>query len=174
MVANMLDGIKVKLGASENDWRIAHKLSDLTIYTGIPDALVPRLDPLPYRSLKFDFDLVAAGEVDTLTQLNECNRNAKYTRYVNHSQFLHKDLVERAKDHVIHREYSIPYDGTNTPYYPEPHRVNDLQEYLHTVQNYASANHMMLLGRLATYKYMDMDVTVAAAIMRLQKFGMTV
>jgi UDP-galactopyranose mutase len=33
---------------------------------------------------------------------------------------------------------------------------------------------MMLLGRLATYKYMDMDVTVAAAIMRLQNLGMTV
>jgi UDP-galactopyranose mutase len=158
MFEAMLDGIPVQLGCGANDWR--RETADHVIFTGsIDDYFRGELGTLEYRSLKFEYALEAKREH---FQINECNRINRWTRSVDHSHWLDQE-VDRT---VIAREFPCEWDGTNVRFYPKPFGGNP-DRFKRCWAAAKSEHDVTFVGRLATYRYLDMDDVVAQVMAKL-------
>ena len=158
MFEAMLEGIPVHLGCEENAWRKVP--ADHVVFTGsIDDYFGIAYGRLEYRSLRFEYSLEPKR---SHLQINECNRVNPWTRAVDHSHWLDQ-RVERT---VIAREFPCEWDGSNTRFYPKPVGGNPerFQKYWDAAK---SLRDVTFVGRLATYKYLDMDDVVAQVMVKL-------
>lgn len=158
MFSAMLEGIPVHLGCNEEEWR--RQRCDRMVFTGsIDDYFGRKLGLLEYRSLNFEY--VNAPKRDVF-QLNECNRMNSWTRSVDHSHWLDQEV----ENTVIAYEYPVEWNGSNTRFYPKPFGANP-ELYRKYREAAKSETDVVFVGRLATYKYLDMDDTVAQVMLRL-------
>ena len=161
MVANMLEGIEVRL----NTDYLANKaeldaLADKVIYTGPIDAYFGyRLGNLQYRSVRFETEVLDKPNFQGNAAVNYTDRETPFTRIIEHKWF---EFGTQPKT-VISREYSSEWKPGDEPYYP----VNDerngalYQQY----KRLADAEEKVIFGgRLGEYKYYDMDAVIAAAL----------
>lgn len=157
MMSNMLTDIKVHLGVSDREWKDAR--ADVTIYTGMIDEYFDfqhgRLD---YRSLRFEHEITSQRLAHHA--INQCNKDNAYTRVYDHSCFLdqHEALT------VITKEYPIAYDGRGVPFYPMPFGDSQRLYADHYRKMADNERDVLFLGRLATYKYLDMWVAIKQAM----------
>ena len=167
MVANMLDGIEVRLGIDY----LEHKeeldaLADKVIYTGPIDAYFNyKLGNLEYRSVRFETEVLDKPNFQGNAAVNYTDAETPWTRIIEHKWFeFGKD--ENGNDlpkTVISREYSSEWKPGDEPYYP----VNDERNSLLYAQYKELADKeekVVFGGRLGEYKYYDMDQVIAAAI----------
>ena len=160
MFQNMLNGIKVNLGCDTSEWR--RRDCDLLIYTGkIDEYFNYCYGWLEYRSLLIQLE--TAPKRKDIFQLNECNKKDS-TRSVDHSHWHEQDVEET----VISREYPQEHDESNTPFYPKPFGDN-ISRYKKYKELANREKHTIFIGRLATYKYLDMDDVIAQALTKLKK-----
>ena len=132
------------------------------IFTGALDELFDcKYGRLPYRSLKFDFEhydkefYQSHGVVNyTVTE--------DYTRI---TEFKYLSGQLDAKDTTIVKEYPMAYTGEagQIPYYAINNEENDslykkYKDYIGAIPNF------YLLGRLAEYKYYNIDAIVDRAL----------
>ena len=167
MVANMLDGIEVRL----NTDYLAHKsqldaLAKKVVYTGAIDAYFDfRLGALEYRSVRFETELLDIPNFQGNAAVNYTDRETPWTRIIEHKWF------EFGKDEngneipktVISREYFSEWKTGDEPYYP----VNDEKngKLYAKYHELAEKEENVLFGeRLGEYKYYDMDAVIAAAL----------
>lgn len=130
------------------------------IYTGTIDSLFDyQLGKLQYRSERFEHIRIEQENYQGVAVVNYTDRETPYTRIIEHKHF------EFGKQPVtwISKEYPIDYSLTGEPFYPIGDEVNT------TLYNeYRSlANHtpnLILGGRLAEYRYYDMDKTIRSAL----------
>ena len=127
MVANMLDGIEVRLGIDylENKEEL-DKLADKVIYTGPIDAYFGyKLGPLQYRSVRFETEVLDMPNFQGNAAVNYTDRETPWTRIIEHKWFeFGKDAQGNdLPKTVISREYSSEWKPGDEPYYP----VNDAQ-----------------------------------------------
>lgn len=131
------------------------------IYTGPLDELfLSRFGRLPYRSLRFEYEthdtaqLLPCGTVNfTVTE--------DYTRI---TEFKH--LTGQVCDKTtIMKEYSRPYDdpSTQTPYYAIINEQNNAHYARYRTLTESLPN-FYPLGRLAEYRYYNMDVIIGRAL----------
>ena len=161
MVANMLDGIEVRLNVDY----LANKaeldaLADKVIYTGPIDAYFDyRLGNLEYRSVRFETEVLNKPNFQGNAAVNYTDRETPWTRIIEHKWFEFGDQPKT----VISREYSSEWKPGDEPYYP----VND-QRNGALYQQYkalADAEEKVIFGgRLGEYKYYDMDAVIASAL----------
>ena len=161
MMENMLDGIKVNLGADLNDWKKSK--SDLVIFTGKIDQYFNFIHgKLPYRSLEFHHTVT--GSKQNRVVINQNNSYNKYTRVYDHRYFTynHKGLT------VITKEYPVDHNDNNIPFYPIPFGDGD-KIYNNFYKPMADReDRIIFLGRLATYKYLDMWMAIKQVFLRLK------
>ena len=151
MFENMLCGIKYHLGCSNKDWR--KDKCDLLVYTGKIDEYYDYAHgKLEYRSINFEFKkALRRNEM----QINECNKK-KWTRTVDHSHWLKQDV----KYTVISKEFPCEHeDGKNVPFYPKMFGASS--DKYNIYKKMKTNKNIALLGRLGTYRYLDMDDTIA-------------
>ena len=172
MVANMLEGIEVRLNVDY----FQHKeeldaLADRVVYTGAIDAYFNyKLGTLEYRSVRFETELLDQPNFQGNAAVNYTDRETPWTRIIEHKWFeFGKDVNgnELSKT-VISREYSSEWKIGDEPYYP----VNDAKngELYEKYAKLASAEEKVIFGgRLGEYKYYDMDQVIAAALERCEK-----
>lgn len=151
--------IEVRLECAFN--ASAHKGITGVVYTGALDALNDySLGALPYRSLRFEFEELNVERFQNAGQINY-PLTEEYTR-ISEFKYLTGQV---SKSTIIAREYPEPHlPGVNIPYYPVPKDVNQevhLRYLELTKQRYPK---LIPLGRLADYKYYNMDQAVARAI----------
>lgn len=150
MFKSMLEGIKVQTGIPKEEWKKQKK--DLLIFTGkIDEYFNYCFGKLEYRSIRFEYS--KEPQRDTM-QLNQCNKKP-WTREVDHSHW----LKQKVKETIISKEYPLEHDESNIPFYPKPFHKNikTYQKY----KNLANKEEVIFVGRLATYKYLDMDDAIA-------------
>lgn len=134
MVANMLDGIEVRL---QTDY-LKNKaeldgLAEKVIYTGPIDAYFRyKLGTLEYRSVRFETEVLDIPNFQGNAAVNYTDRETPWTRIIEHKWF---EFGKDAKGQdlpktVISREYSSEWKAGDEPYYP----VND-EKNGGTVQN---------------------------------------
>lgn len=126
------------------------------IYTGPVDAFFDyRYGKLPYRSLEFKFetfDMPVYQQTGTINYPNDYD----YTRI---TEFKYLSGQEHNKTTVV---YEYPQDEGD-PYYPVPRPENtDIYKKYQALAEGTDSVHFV--GRLATYKYYNMDQVVAQAL----------
>lgn len=133
---------------------------DHVIWTGPLDAFFGHdLGRLGYRTLDFE-EFVADGDFQGTPVMNYGDREVPYTRITEHKHFAPHEDHDRT---VCFREFSRTHEPGDIPYYPV-RLVDDkelLDRYLDRARN---TEGVTFAGRLGTYRYLDMDVTIAEAL----------
>lgn len=167
MVANMLDGIEIKLGVdyleNKDEW---DSMAKMVIYTGPIDAYFNYSHGyLEYRSVRFDSETLDTPNFQGNAVVNYTDRETLWTRIIEHKWFeFGKD--ENGNDlpkTIISREYSSEWKPGDEPYYP----VNDAKNSLLYCEYKKLAKEeekIIFGGRLGEYKYYDMDAVIASAL----------
>jgi UDP-galactopyranose mutase len=170
MVSNMLDGIDVMLGLDYLDER-EHwdKQATTIVYTGpIDEFFNYKHGELQWRSLSFEekiYDYTTSEYGATLqpvAQINYPDDDVAYTRTVEHKHFNNTNQ----KHSIVTYEYPQEYKRGREKFYP----INDLSNNT-LYQKYKAMipDGHIFGGRLAEYKYYDMDQVIAAAITKSKK-----
>jgi len=148
--------ITVDLGAAYEDVR-GRISADLTIYTGRIDEYYSfRYGRLPYRSLRFTHEHLAnTPQYQPVGTVNYPN-DYDFTRI---TEFKHMTGQECTGTSIV-REYPQPMGD---PYYPIPTLAN--QKLYERYKKLADAEPTVrFIGRLAEYRYYNMDQVVATAL----------
>ena len=166
MVANMLDGIEVRLGVDylENKAEL-DALADKVFYTGPIDAYFGyKLGTLEYRSVRFETEVLDMPNFQGNAAVNYTDRETPWTRIIEHKWF---EFGTQPKT-VISREYSSEWKLGDEPYYP----VNDAKNGARYAEYKTLADqekNIIFGGRLGEYKYYDMDAVIASALEMCKK-----
>src|SRR5215213_164353 len=157
MFENMLDHPNIKT-LLNTDYR--EVVGDIPyqklIYTGPVDEYFDfRYGKLPYRSLKFEHETVNEEQVQPVAVINYPNEHL-YTRV---TEFKHLTGQEHKKSSVVY-EYPM---SEGDPYYPVPRQEN-AELYKKYQALAADTPDVHFVGRLATYKYYNMDQVVAQSL----------
>ena len=167
MVANMLDGIEVRLGTDY----LEHKeeldnLAEKVVYTGPIDAYFRySLGALEYRSVRFETELLDIPNFQGNAAVNYTDRETPWTRIIEHKwfEFGKDDEGRDLPKTVISREYSSEWKPGDEPYYPVNDEKNGaLYEAYRALAE--KEDKVIFGGRLGEYKYYDMDAVIAAAL----------
>src|SRR5215210_7336778 len=158
MFKRMLDNplITVALGVDYRD--VKHEIDAAhTIYTGPIDEYFDwRLGRLPYRSLRFVHSTIDAERFQAVGTVNYPSEDVPYTRI---TEFKHLTGQQ-------HRQTSITLEypqAEGDPYYPVPRPEN--QALFKRYEALADATTgVTFVGRLATYRYYNMDQIVGQAL----------
>jgi UDP-galactopyranose mutase len=157
MFERMLSHPNIKIMLSTDYKEIAQFIPHRSmIYTGPVDAFFDyRFGHLPYRSLQFEHRTLTQAEFQPVGTMNFPNDHA-YTRV---TEFKHLTGQSHAHTSLVY-EYPCA-DGD--PYYPIPKAEND-ELYAKYKQLADETPDVHFVGRLATYKYYNMDQVVAQAL----------
>lgn len=147
--------IKVLLGADYREVKDVIPFRKL-VFTGPVDEYFDyRLGKLPYRSLEFHHETKNVARFQAVGTVNYPNEHP-YTRI---TEFKHLTGQEHEKTSIV---YEIP-KAEGDPYYPVPRPENNAlyAKYKELASTVADVH---FVGRLATYKYYNMDQVVAQAL----------
>jgi UDP-galactopyranose mutase len=165
MIQKMLDGIEVQLNidylSNRNHF---NSLANQVVYTGCIDEFFDyEFGKLEYRSLRFEHQIKDTDNFQGNAVINYCDSEVAHTRILEHKHF---EKTQSSKT-VITYEYPQEYQEGMIPYYP----INDKRNQM-IYENYknksSSLTNFIFGGRLAEYKYMDMDTVIKSA---MNKFG---
>lgn len=160
IVANILDhpGITVTLGVVKSRADLAG--ADHVVWSGPIDAYFGfEHGRLGYRTLDFERQ-VHDGDFQGCAVMNYGDPDVPYTRITEHKHFAPWETHQKT---VTYHEYSRLADPNDVPYYPIRlvKEKGQLQQYVHEV---GKLSNITFVGRLGTYRYLDMDVTIHEAL----------
>ncbi len=134
---------------------------DHIVWTGPIDAFFNfEFGRLGYRTLDFVPE-ISDGDYQGHPVVNYCDVDVPFTRITEHKHFAPWEDHART---VVYREFSRLCGETDTPYYPI-RLVKEKEQLLNYVQRARGAKGVTFIGRLATYRYLDMDVTIHEALL---------
>ena len=157
MFERMLDHPKIKV-LLNTDFREVESLVPFghTIYTGPIDEYFDfRFGTLPYRSLQFRFETLDQERLLPAPVVNHPNEH-DYTRVTEFKQLTGQ----------VHPRTTVVYEyprAEGDPYYPVP-RPENAALYARYKELADAVPHVSFVGRLATYRYYNMDQVVAQAL----------
>ena len=167
LVEHLLEGIEVRLNTDYLEQKEElDKLAETVVYTGPIDAYFGySLGALEYRSVRFETEVLDVPNFQGNAAVNYTDRETPWTRIIEHKWFeFGKD--EQGQDlpkTVISREYSSEWKPGDEPYYP----VNDEKNgalYAEYKRLADTEKNVIFGGRLAEYRYYDMDAVIASAL----------
>ena len=171
-------GIELHLGMDFHEAKSRWKYQHL-IYTGAVDEYFDRrFGPLPYRSLRFEHESFDASQLqsrETISgkpgfwqpamQVNYPDADVSFTRIVE----IKHATGQQTPNSTIVREYPKDWTPDEEPYYPVP--APDAREAYQKYASLAAAEKSTsFIGRLATYRYYNMDQVTAMALTEADKF----
>lgn len=166
MVANMLEGIEVRLNEDYLEKREEYNaLAEKVVYTGAIDAFFEyKLGALEYRSVRFETEVLDMPNFQGNAAVNYTDAETPWTRIIEHKWF---EFGTQPKT-VISREYSSEWKQGDEPYYP----VNDEKNsrlYAEYRKLADQEKQVIFGGRLGEYKYYDMDAVIDSALKMCEK-----
>lgn len=162
LFTKMLNHSKIKVLLNTDYREILNEITfKRMIYTGPIDAYFDYVHgPLPYRSLRFDFvtlDQAYFQEVGTVNYPNEYD----YTRILEQKHLTGQIASKTTISYVYPQNYIA---GENEPYYPIPRQENREKYNLYLKEAEKIKDKVLFAGRLADYRYYNMDQAVARAL----------
>ena len=121
---------------------------------------------LGYRTVTFE-KFYAESDFQGVTQVNYCDQDVPYTRITEHKHFAPWEQHGRS---VYFKEYSKETGEHDVPYYPKRLESDKLllKRYRQKAEQLSGVS---FLGRLATYRYMDMHHVIGEALEFAEKFA---
>jgi UDP-galactopyranose mutase len=135
-------------------------------YSGPIDAWFKHAEGrLPYRTLDFEV-FRDTGDYQGNAVINYCDNSQPYTRITEHKHFSPWEQHDRT---LCYMEFSRQCEANDTPYYPIrlARDKQQLEKYVNIARN---ETNVTFVGRLGTYRYLDMDVTINEALITADKF----
>jgi UDP-galactopyranose mutase len=133
---------------------------DHVFYSGPLDGYFEyELGHLGYRTLDFE-RFISNGDYQGCAVMNYPDEDVPFTRITEHKHFAPWESHEAT---VCYREYSRACEPDDIPYYPI-RLVNEkkmLKDYMARAE---MEENVTFVGRLGTYRYLDMDVTIREAL----------
>ncbi len=161
LINALLKDVEVRIGVDFNQARSACKdVAKKIVYTGPIDAYFGyQLGRLEYRGLRFETERLEEVNHQGVAVMNYTDRETPCTRSIEHKHF---EFGTQPVTYVT-KEYPIDWHSGEEAYYP----VNDdrnqqlYQEYAALAKREAN---VIFGGRLAEYKYYDMDDVIEKAL----------
>ncbi|RYY49502.1 MAG: UDP-galactopyranose mutase [Chitinophagaceae bacterium] len=133
---------------------------DYVFYTGPIDAWFQyRYGRLGYRTVTFE-TIYGKGDVQGVTQMNYCDADIEHTRITEHKHFTY---WENHDETILFKEFSKETTEEDIPYYPK-RLQQDKDLLLQYRKDAQQLEKIGFLGRLATYRYMDMHHVIGEAL----------
>ncbi|MDG6095779.1 UDP-galactopyranose mutase [Acetobacter sp. AN02] len=160
IVEKILDAPEISLHLNTAFSREMAAGYDHVFYSGPIDAWFGYEDGrLSYRTL--DFEVIRAeGDYQGNAVINYCDESVPWTRVAEHKHFTPWEEHEKT---IVYREHSRLCEGGDTPYYPV-RLVRDKAQLGRYVEKAKSEANVTFVGRLGTYRYLDMHITIAEAL----------
>jgi len=160
MFERMLEGIEVKLGVNyfenRNYW---NSVASKVVYTGKIDEFFDYdFGELEYRGLSFR-SKVLKGDYQGNAVINYTEEAVPYTRVIEHKHF---EFGDQSKT-VVTWEFAMECDKDAIPYYPV-NTDRDVKLYERYMGKARKERNLILAGRLASYRYLDMDDVILSAL----------
>ncbi len=160
VVERILDHPRIEVRLSNGYPDSSRDEFDHSIWTGPLDAWFGhRFGRLGYRTLDFE-EIRAAGDYLGCAVMNYGDIEVPYTRIAEHKHFAPWEEHEAT---VCYRETSRLAEEGDVPYYPI-RLANDKTILTRYVDAARTETGVTFVGRLGTYRYLDMDVTIAEAL----------
>jgi UDP-galactopyranose mutase len=161
VVAKILDlpGIELRLGTRFEDLNesFAH-----VIYSGPIDRYFDYAEGrLGYRTLDFE-RFEADGDYQGSAVINYCDEDVRFTRITEHKHFAPWEAESHERT-VCYREFSRFCEPGDVPYYPI-RQVDEEAMLRRYVERANATDGVSFVGRLGSYRYLDMDVTIGEAL----------
>lgn len=141
------------------------KLAEDVVYTGAIDELFNyEFGGLEYRSLRFEHKVFDVENYQGVAVMNFTDSTIPYTRRIEHKHF----VFGRQPHTVISYEFPLEWKQGLEPYYP----INDSQNQERYCKYFVEASkipNLHLGGRLAEYRYFDMQDTILSALTLAKK-----
>jgi UDP-galactopyranose mutase len=139
---------------------------DHVFYTGPIDAWFSfKYGRLGYRTVTFEKH-ISDGDFQGTAQMNYCDESVPFTRITEHKHFTNWEQHDQT---IYFKEFSKETGPADIPYYPK--RLDRDKQLLLKYRNDAEAlEKISFLGRLATYRYMDMHHVIGEALTYAQAF----
>jgi UDP-galactopyranose mutase len=166
IVERMIDHANIKVFLNTKFERELSDHYDHVFYSGsIDDWFDYREGPLGYRTLDFVAER-HTGDYQGNPVINYCDMDVPWTRISEHKHF---SPWESHSETIIFKEYSRLCDANDTPYYPI-RLVEEKSLLAHYVELAREQCNTTFVGRLGTYRYLDMHVAIAEALDVVEKF----
>ena len=160
IIENILNHSNIQLKLETEYFEEIKREFDHVVWSGPLDAYFDhQLGRLAYRTLDFE-PFYGEGDVQGNAVVNYCDEQVPYTRITEHKHFA---SWEEHSESICYKEYSRACGKEDIPYYPI-RLMNDkqlLQRYLNMAEQ---SEGVTFVGRLGTYRYLDMDVTIKEAL----------
>jgi UDP-galactopyranose mutase len=161
LIEGLLKGADTKTGADFFADREGYsKMADKVIFTGKVDEFFDyKLGKLEYRTVRFETETLNMANYQGNAVVNYTAAEVPYTRIIEHKHF---EFGTQPKT-VISREYSSEWTEGSEPFYPvNDQRNGDLYAQYKKLADQQS--NVIFGGRLAEYKYYDMDKVIESAL----------
>ena len=161
LIEKLLDGIEVRLNTDFLEKKEDYiQMANKVVYTGMLDEYFDCCyGRLEYRSLRFDTKVMDMENYQGNAVINYTGREVDYTRVIEHKHF---ENTKSAKT-IVTYEYPDDWDPSKEAYYViNDERNNELAD---KYRELASKEKKVIFGgRLAEYKYYDMDDVIKKAL----------
>ena len=165
LIEALLDGIKVRTGVDYLKERAAYQsMARKVVYTGSIDEYFDyKLGQLEYRGLHFETERLEEENHQGVAVVNYTEREVPYTRIIEHKHF---EFGTQPVTYIT-REYPADWHRDEEAYYPVNNERNQqlYQQYAALAEQEANT---IFGGRLAEYKYYDMDDVIKSALERVK------
>ena len=166
LIDALLEGIEVRLDTDYlQDREYFDGLAEKIVYTGpIDEYFAYKLGRLEYRGLKFETERLEEKNHQGVAVMNYTAREVPYTRIIEHKHF---EFGTQPVTYVT-REYPADWQPGEEAYYPVNNDKNQAlyQQYAELA---AKESKVIFGGRLAEYKYYDMDDVIKSALERAKE-----
>ena len=166
LTEKLFAGCEIRLKEDFNRNRAYYKsLGGRILYTGTLDSYYGYcFGRLEYRSLRFENEVLEIPNYQGVAVVNYTDRETPYTRVIEHKHF----AFGTQPGTVITREYPAAWDTGIEPYYPVNDEKNQVlyRKYEELAEQETG---MIFGGRLAEYRYYDMDKVIASAFRLAEK-----
>lgn len=161
LIEALLDGIEVRTGVDFLKDRAAYQaMAKKIVYTGsIDEYFGYKLGQLEYRGLRFETERLAEENHQGVAVVNYTEREIPYTRIIEHKHF---EFGTQPVTYIT-REYPADWHPGEEAYYPVNNERNQslYQQYAALAEQEPNT---IFGGRLAEYKYYDMDDVIKSAL----------
>lgn len=161
LVEKMLEGIEVKLNTNFfDDVEYYKSIAEKIVYTGpIDEYFNYKLGELDWRSLRFEEKILDCENYQGNAVVNYTGHEVEYTRVIEHKHFEYGTQEKT----VITYEYPADYKKGMEKYYTvNDEKNNKLAEEYRKLAT--QEENVIFGGRLAEYKYYDMDDVIKSAM----------
>lgn len=170
LIEALLDGIETKINedffTNRDYWET---VTDKIVFTGKIDEFYNyQFGKLEYRTVKFETEKIEEQNYQGNAVINYTEAEIPYTRIIEHKHFEPENSAYSKSITVISREYSTEWKDGMESFYPVNDEKNNMlyQKYKRLADN---QKNVIFGGRLAEYKYYDMDDVIEKAINDIKK-----